>query len=258
MRIISLLTDFGLTDWFVGTIKGVILGLNPRARIVDITHNIPPGDIRAAAFALATSYRFFPAGTVHVAVVDPGVGSARKAIAVRTANHFFVGPDNGVLSWALRAEKVEAIHVLENEDYLLHPISHTFHGRDIFAPVAAHMAQGVALRKLGPAAKAFVRLPWPEPKRRGRRIHGEVIYIDRFGNAITNIENEVIRRTQGCSCDVRVGGRRYSSPLRMFYRAVPEKTPVAIPGSCGLLEIAVNGGSAEKRLGLSVGMRVVL
>src|SRR6516162_6409559 len=126
MSVITLLTDFGLADWFVGTMKGVILSVNPRARIVDITHDIAPGDIRAAAFALAASSRFFPSGTVHVVVVDPGVGSSRKAIAVRTANYFFVGPDNGVLSWALRAEKVKAIHLIENEDYMLRPVSHTF------------------------------------------------------------------------------------------------------------------------------------
>src|SRR5262249_52467868 len=159
------LTDFGLADWFVGSMKGVILSINPRARIVDITHDIAPGETRAAAFALMASYRFFPAGTVHVAVVDPGVGSARKAIAVRTANYFFVGPDNGVLSWALRSERVNAIHRLENAAYMLQPISHTFHGRDIFAAVAAHLASGVEPRKFGRATKDFDRLLWPVPER---------------------------------------------------------------------------------------------
>src|SRR5436309_8040773 len=127
MAIISLITDFGTKDWFVGTMKGVILGINPRASVVDITHEIAPGDIRGGAFALAASCRFFPKGSIHVAVVDPGVGSDRKAIAVRTADYCFVGPDNGVLSLALRNEKIQAIHALENENYFLQPVSHTFH-----------------------------------------------------------------------------------------------------------------------------------
>src|SRR5438034_5870447 len=129
MQIITLTTDFGLADWFVGTMKGIIVGVNPRGSIIDITHDISPGDIRAGAFALAASCRFFPKGTIHVAVVDPGVGSHRKAIAVQTANYFFVGPDNGVLSWALRQEKIKTIRALENEKYFLHPVSSTFHGR---------------------------------------------------------------------------------------------------------------------------------
>jgi S-adenosyl-L-methionine hydrolase (adenosine-forming) len=258
VQVITLLTDFGLADWFVGTMKGVILSLNPRARIVDITHAIPAGDIRAGSFALMVSCRYFPPGTVHVAVVDPGVGSARKAIAVQTANYTLLGPDNGVLSWALRAEKIKAVRLLENEECMLSSVSHTFHGRDIFAPVAAHLARGVPPRKLGPAAKDFVRLPWPEPARRGRRIHGEVIYIDRFGNAITSIGNEFLPRTPSRSCEIQVGARRYKCPLKEFYQAAPRNTPVAVPGSCGLLEIAVNGDSAEKLLGLRVGTKVLL
>src|SRR5215470_12088098 len=133
--IISLTTDFGSKDWFVGTMKGVILRINPNAKIVDISHEIPAGDIRAGAFALLASYRFFEKGAVHVAVIDPGVGSSRRAIAVQTANCFFVGPDNGVLTWLLRNEKIRAIHALENQEYFLDSISQTFHGRDVFAPI---------------------------------------------------------------------------------------------------------------------------
>src|SRR5947207_396860 len=132
--VVTLTTDFGSHDWFVGTMKGVILGINPKASTVDITHELPPGDVRAGGFALAASYSFFPTGTVHVTVVDPGVGSRRRAIAVQTSKYFFIGPDNGVLSWALRKEKVRAIHGLENEQYFPRSISRTFHGRDIFAP----------------------------------------------------------------------------------------------------------------------------
>ncbi len=149
MRAITLTTDFGLGDWFVGTMRAVILGIHPRANVVDITHGIPPGDIRAGAFALMASCRFFPRGTVHVAVVDPGVGSRRRAIAVRSANHFFVGPDNGVLSWALGLEEIKTIRLLENPEYFLAPVSRTFHGRDIFAPVAAHLSRGLRASRLG-------------------------------------------------------------------------------------------------------------
>ena len=159
--------------------------------MVDLTHDLPPGDIRGGAFALAASHRFFPKGTIHVAVVDPGVGSRRRAIAVQTAKGVFVGPDNGVLSWALAKEKVRAIHALENEAYFLQPVSRTFHGRDIFAPVAAHLSRGVPIQKLGPALKDFVRLDWPEPRVRRGGFEGEVVYIDRFGNAITNLEGRL-------------------------------------------------------------------
>src|SRR5262245_4734331 len=143
MHVITLTTDFGTRDWFAGTMKGVILGINPRATIVDLTHGIPAGDVRTGAFALAAGYRFFPKGTVHVAVVDPGVGGKRGALAVQTANYFFVGPDNGVLSFALRDEKIKAIYRLENRELFMKAVSHTFHGRDVFAPVAAYLSRGI-------------------------------------------------------------------------------------------------------------------
>jgi len=184
MRLITLLTDFGMKDWFVGAMKGVILSLQPRATVVDITHEIPTGDVRAGAFALAASYWLFPRGTIHLAVVDPGVGSQRKAIAVRTTDYVFLGPDNGVLSWALARQKVRAIHALENEHYFLRNVSRTFHGRDIFSPVAAHLSRGVSIKRLGPPLLDFQRLEWPEPRQRKGRIEGQVVYIDRFGNAI--------------------------------------------------------------------------
>ena len=257
MSLITLTTDFGLTDWFVGTMKGVILGINPRATIVDITHDVQPGDIRAASFALAVSYRFFPKGTVHVAIVDPGVGSSRKAIAVQTANYFFVGPDNGVLSWALRKEKIKAVRSLENHTYFLCPISHSFHGRDIFAPAAAHLAGGLSIRKLGPDRKHLVQLPWPELVRRKNRVEGEVIYIDRFGNGITNIPDKLGCNSGLNSCEI-YPKRRWRCPVKDFYEAVPAGMPVMIAGSAGFMEIAVNGGSAEKQLALKIGTAVVL
>ncbi|MCX6927670.1 MAG: SAM-dependent chlorinase/fluorinase [Verrucomicrobia bacterium] len=257
MSVITLTTDFGTRDWFVGTMKGVMLYLQPQATVVDITHEILPGDIRGGAFALAASDRFFPKGTVHVAVVDPGVGSQRKAIAVRTAHCFFVGPDNGVLSWALAKQKITAIHTLENDAYFLQPVSRTFHGRDVFAPVAAHLSRGVPIKKFGPAQSDFVRLDWPEPRKRRKGIEGEVVYIDRFGNAITNLEIRELRRSDGAFCEV-FAKRPRVYPLRSCYQAVEPKTPVALVGSSGFLEIAVNGGSAEEVLGLRIGTRVLL
>jgi len=253
VQIITLTTDFGTRDWFVSTMKGVILGIAPRAVIVDITHEIPAGDVRAAAFALAAACRFFPKGTVHVAVVDPGVGGARKAIAVQTAKYAFVGPDNGVLSWALAKEKIKSVRQLENADYFLRPVSHTFHGRDIFAPVAANLARGAAIRKLGPAQKDFVRLSWPQPRVERDHIEGEVAFIDRFGNAITNIENTSLNRRDRLEVFLR---RKRICAVNDFYQSVPTGRVVAVPGSSGLLEIAVNGGSAAKRFGLKICDRI--
>jgi S-adenosylmethionine hydrolase len=257
VSVITLTTDLGARDWFVGAMKGVILGIQPRVSVVDVTHEITAGDIRGGAFALAAACRSFPKGTVHVAVVDPGVGSRRKGLAVQTDIGVFVGPDNGVLSRALAKAKVKAIHALENEAYFLRPVSRTFHGRDIFAPVAAHLSRGVPIRKLGPARKDFVRLAWREPRKQRYGIEGEVIYIDRFGNAITNLEGSLVRGPERTVCEIR-GQRRRVCPLKAFYQAVAPGRPVALVGSSGLVEIAVNGGSAEKVFGLRIGTRVVL
>jgi S-adenosyl-L-methionine hydrolase (adenosine-forming) len=249
---ISLITDFGHRDWFVGAMKGVIGGINPRATVIDVTHEIPSGDVRAGAFALKVSYHYFPKGTIHVAIVDPGVGSKRQAIAVRTSNYFFVGPDNGVLSWVLGREKILEIRALENAKYFLHPVSKTFHGRDIFAPVAARLSQGVPLKNFGSLAKGFVKLPWPKPVSSADRIEGEIVYVDRFGNAITNIESNSRR-----DAVVFIKSRKVCR-VGEFYQSVPPGKPVAIAGSSGLLEIAINGGNAAEKLGLRVGSAVVL
>jgi S-adenosyl-L-methionine hydrolase (adenosine-forming) len=256
VSVITLTTDFGTRDWFVGTMKGVIAGIVPKAKVIDLTHDLPQGDIRGGAFALAASWRYFPKGTVHVVVVDPGVGSRRQAIAVQTTKGVFVGPDNGVLCWALARERITAMHALENEAYFVQPVSRTFHGRDVFAPVAAHLSLGVPIRKFGPALKDLVRLSWPEPRVRRGGVEGEVVYIDRFGNAITNLESSLLEGSKRASCEVYAKRRRIC-PLKAFYQAVPPNSPVALVGSSGFLEIAVNGGSAEKVLGVRLGTRVV-
>jgi S-adenosyl-L-methionine hydrolase (adenosine-forming) len=257
MPIITLTTDFGMEDWFVGTMKGVIASISPKATVIDITHAIGSGDIRAGAFALAASYKYFPRGTVHLAIVDPSVGSKRRAIAVQTERYFFVGPDNGVLSYALRGQKIKAVRALENRAYFLESISQTFHGRDVFAPVAAHLARGVAIAKLGPLAREFVRLDWPEPKVDGKSIVGEVIYIDKFGNAITNIPAASIASVGRERYQI-LKGQQELCPIATHYQAVPVRRAVGVPGSSGYLEIAVNGGNASAILGLKLGDRVAI
>ena len=257
MRIITLTTDFGTSDWFVGTMKGVILGLQPRAHLVDITHEIPTGDIRAGAFALAASHGFFPRGTVHVAVVDPGVGSRRRAIAVQTTNSIFVGPDNGVLSLALAREKIKAVHQITNEQLFRRPVSNTFHGRDLFAPVAAYLSKGLALGRVGAPLKEIVKLNWPEPQRTANSIRGEITYIDRFGNTITNIGNTMLASLTEGACEIILKGKRLCG-VQPFYQAVPSGNAVAVPGSSGFLELAINAGSIARKFNLRVGERVIV
>jgi S-adenosylmethionine hydrolase len=254
---ITLTTDFGLTDWFVGTMKGVILTIQPRAVIVDLNHGIPRGNIQAGAFSLAASYHFFPRQTIHVAVVDPGVGSRRPSIAVQTANYFFVGPDNGVLSLALSRERIKTIRRLDNEKYFLSPVSYTFHGRDIFAPVAAHMSKGLPMRGFGSEQKDYFEPGWAVAgkEKNARRIRGEVIYIDQFGNAITNIAHDQLRSPETCMISIR---REFSCPVRRFYEEAPARKLTGILGSNGLLELAVKNGSATEKFGLKVGDDVIV
>ena len=256
IAVVTLLTDFGPKDWFVGTMKGVILGICSNAQIIDVTHEVSPGDVRAAAFVLAGGYSYFPRRTVHVAVIDPGVGSSRPAIVARTTKYFFVGPDNGVLSLALRREKIVAIHRLENRRYFLPDLSHTFHGRDVFAPVAAHLGNGVSPARFGPACDDFEKFSWPEPRKVEDGWRGEVVYVDRFGNAITNLGNDLISEGSA-EWSLRFKSGR-NCPVRSCYQAVPAGGVVAVPGSCGLIELAINGGSASRKLGLKVGAKVEL
>jgi S-adenosylmethionine hydrolase len=255
--LITFTTDFGTRDWFVGTMKGVVLGISRKTTIVDLTHEVEAGDIRAGAFALAASYHFFPKGTVHVAVVDPGVGSKRQAIAVQTARYYFVGPDNGVLSWALARERIKAIRLIEKDTYFLRPVSQTFHGRDVFAPVAAHLSRGVPIHKFGPGCKNFMGLAWPAPWQTPHGVQGEIVYIDRFGNALTNLNSPVLASLGGAELRVFSAGKRLC-PVVASYSAVPPGAFVAVLSSSGFLEIAINGGSAAGRLKLRVGQKVTV
>jgi hypothetical protein len=252
MAVITLLTDFGLDDEFVGVMKGVILTVNPQACIVDITHGIAPQDRLAAASSLRSAYRYFPSGTVHVVVVDPGVGSSRAIVAVQLQEHFFVAPDNGVLTLVLEDYSVDTIVRVTNDRYFLNAVSRTFHGRDIMAPVAGHISRGVDLSCLGPetTADALVSLPFERSRyQAGESVIGRVVQIDRFGNLITNIEAEkLVRLTdvgRGDHFGIRLGRHRIPG-LSDSYADVPTGSPLAIVGSKGYLEIAVNCGRADR------------
>jgi len=193
VSIITLVSDFGTRDAYVGVLHGVILGIHPGATVVDICHDIPAQDVRSAAFVLSTAYPYFPRGTVHVVIVDPGVGTQRRAIAMRTAEAIFVAPDNGVLSYVLARQSVlETVH-LTQAHYWLAPLSETFHGRDLFAPVAAHLALGTPLHEMGPAIEDAVQFPIPTPLVHGDgSIEGEVLHVDHFGNLITNVPHSLL------------------------------------------------------------------
>ncbi len=254
--ILTLTTDFGLRDAFVGILKGVILSRCPEARLVDLTHGLAPGDVRAGAFVLLSACRFFPRGAIHLAVVDPGVGSGRAALAARTPEAIFLGPDNGLLSWALAGAREVEVRRLTCERLWLRPVSATFHGRDIFAPVAAHLAAGGRFEQVGEQVTDWVRLPWPEPRCEAGDWLGKVLYVDHYGNAITNLPN-ALTESASAHLALRVAGRR-AVPLGSFYQAVPAGQAVVVPGSSGYLEIAINGGSAARALGLEVGSPIRL
>ena len=250
--IITLLTDFGTADYFVGAMKGVILSTNPEARIVDITHEISPQDVRAGAFTLSIAYQTFPANSIHVAVVDPGVGSARRPILVSSDGHFFVGPDNGLFGYIYeRAGKTRVFHLM-NQAFFRQPVSATFHGRDVFAPIAGALSKGVRPEEFGEEINDYVRLPNLQPKRSDAgTIEAAIIHIDRFGNLITNLRrehltDEMIER----SARLIINGREITSFRRFFAEAGEASSDklFAIWGSAGYLEIAAFNASAAQLL----------
>lgn len=255
-NVVSLLTDFGTQDNYVGVMKGVILTILPGTSLVDITHDIPRHSVEHAAFLLERSYRYFPPGTVHLVVVDPEVGGARKPIAVRADKHFFVCPDNGVMSHVLtRLEQWEAREI-ENKDFLLVKMSNSFHGRDLFSPVAAYLSKGVPFEKFGPRLKDPVRFPIEQPKANNGQLEGTIVYIDRYGNLISNIEESLMLSFDGdCKADVSLDGRPVSS-LQTSYSDVPENTPVALLGGFGLLEVAINQGNAKEHFKADLGSTI--
>jgi S-adenosyl-L-methionine hydrolase (adenosine-forming) len=253
--VVTLLTDFGTADYFVGAVKGVILTINPHVSIVDITHEIPPQDIEAGAFTLLTCYRDFPAGTIHMAVVDPGVGSARRPIVVSAGSYYFIGPDNGLFSYVLdREPSPQTFHVTAREYFREEPSS-TFHGRDIFAPVAAALSKGVKPAQLGPQIEDEVRLPPLLPvKRSDGKVEGRIIHIDRFGNCITNLTRADLQASTTLLVNQTV-----IKTFRQFYADDDgSKNQIfAIWGSAGFLELSINGSSAAARLKVKRGDSVI-
>ena len=262
-RIITLTTDFGTSDAYVGVMKGVILGINPRVQVVDITHAIPPQDVQEAAFLIHSAHRYFPKDTIHTIVVDPGVGSNRRAIVCQTDNAFFVCPDNGVLSYLLQGNLQDRpafqATTIENAAYLLPQVSNTFHGRDIFAPVAAHLSLGVPLADIGTPVHNLVQLPIPTMHIADDTLTGQIIKVDSFGNLITNIsQTDFVAFTETVSSYTIQAGDVSINRLNRAYAESGTSEPLAIIGSFGLLEIAVNCGSAEEQLGLKRGDAVII
>ena len=248
-KILTLLTDFGLSDVYVGVMKGAIAQINSSLTVVDLTHQIPPQNIIAARFCLLNAIPYFPVGTVHVAVVDPGVGSNRRAIALQTPIGFLIGPDNGLFGSILARTEIPIAVELTNPNYWRTPTpSNTFHGRDIFAPVGAHLASGVPINSLGETIDpdTLVQRPLPECIQTEDSIEGCIQYIDRFGNLITNIPGSYVG---GQNWYVRVAGRKINSG--QTYADSSEGEAIAVIGSHGYVEIAVNSGSAQSRLQLN-------
>lgn len=256
--VIALLTDFGLRDHYVGTMKGVMLGICPEATFVDISHEIPPQDVEAAALELAAAYRYFPASTVFLVVVDPGVGSARRAIAIEAERRRFVAPDNGVLSAMLESSSAGQVVELTDRRYQLSTVSRTFEGRDRFAPAAAWLAAGVELAALGRAAGSIHRLDRPQPIVMADGIEGLVLRVDRFGNLTTNIERETLAPlSRRGPIQVHIAGRVVSLIVSAYAEATPGAL-CALLGSTDHLEIAVAGGSAARVLTVARGAPVTV
>ena len=264
MPVIALLTDFGLSDPYVGIMKGGILSICPQASVVDVSHDVEPQDIRAAAYLLDSAYPYFPGKTVHTVVVDPGVGSGRSVIAVQAGGHYFLAPDNGVLTKVLADKDLQAAVRVENRQYFLHPVSRTFHGRDIFAPVAAHIAEGKPLDAFGPriSAEDMVQLALPAACLSGQgEVVGVVITADRFGNLITNIPENLVRQlapgTDETRLQVQVGSHKIKGFSESYHSVSPGEL-LAIIGSRGYLEISVNQGNARTLCGVGKDELVVV
>jgi S-adenosylmethionine hydrolase len=257
--IVTLTTDFGLADHFVVTVKGVILNIAPEAEIIDISHSVKPFDVLEGALTIAASYSYFPSGTIHLVVVDPGVGTSRRPIIATSERHHFVGPDNGVLSLALRREERARVFHVTAGHYFLQPVSQTFQARDIFGPVAAELARGVSIPKFGEEIADFIKLDVPLPQRINENtMLGEVIKVDHFGNLITNLTSERVAQMAApppATVKISIGGREITA-LREAYGGGASGELFGIVGGMGYLEIAANQASAAEILGVGVGAKV--
>ena len=255
--LITLTTDFGQADHFVGTMKGVILRIVPRARIIDITHEIGPYELGEAAFVLAQAWRYFPKGTIHVVVVDPGVGSMRRPILAAAGGHYFVAPDNGVLTMIYDAVPAK-VRAISNVKLMGKQVSRTFHGRDVFAPTAAHLARGVPLARFGKLIEDYTRSSLAKPARLSRNVwSGSILKVDRFGNLITNLHIDEFPDVKTQPIELRVSLERVRR-LALTYAETDIGEVFVIVGSSGYLEVAANQASAAKTLGCGAGASVEL
>lgn len=261
LPLITLLTDFGERDWFVASMKGVILSISPSARIVDFSHHITPHRIGEAAYCVQSCYRYFPEGTVHVAVVDPGVGSSRRAILVKTARYYFVAPDNGLLTPIFTEEPDAEIWQLENRQYQLESPGATFHGRDVFAPAAAWLSTGVAAASFGRPISDPVTIDWPQPTVEGARVRGQIVYVDRFGNLISNIAvahlGGMVSVTRRDRLHIRVGAHQIQGMVASYSEGGSDRACVLINGN-GMLEVFAREQRAVDLLGAGLGTAIEL
>lgn len=266
--IVTLTTDFGTEDAYVPAMKGTMLSIAPQARLVDVTHQIDPQDVMESAFVLKAAQPFFPDGTVHLLVVDPGVGTERRAVALRHNGHWYVGPDNGVFPLVLDGETPEAMVELDHPDaWRTDTPSTTFHGRDIFSPAAAHLAAGRSLGGLGTPIDALESLHWAEPTAHDGTVQGWIVHVDHFGNCITNIRRSTLRQALDLDGTVipdglppveAYVGNTILKTMGITYGDVAEEEPLLLFGSTGFLEVSVNGGNAAERLAIRKGDSIKL
>ncbi|MCE5252324.1 SAM-dependent chlorinase/fluorinase [bacterium] len=254
--LVTLTTDFGTRDPYAGIMKGVLYSSNPNVTVIDITHDIAPHDIIDAAFTLARVFEYFPAGTVHVAVVDPEVGGQRKNVALKTDRSIFIGPDNGIFAMVLEKTKPNEIREITNPPFILDKISSTFHGRDVYAPCAGHLSSGKNFGDVGPVVERLKKLDFPEITYKGNVLIGEVIAIDSFGNLITNISRHSFKSFIGRqNAEIFFGPERFQK-IMDHYSEVPKGSPLALFGSSGHLEISMNEGNAASYFMTAKGCKV--
>lgn len=261
ISVVTLLTDFGDRDYFVASMKGVILNINPQARVVDLSHTVRPQDIEDAAYLLKSCYRYFPDGTIHVAVVDPGVGTSRRPLLVTTSRYFFLAPDNGVLSYVFQDELSVEVRAVQNKQYRLDSEGATFDGRDLFAPAAAWLTRGQAPGSYGPLIRDAVKLPIPEPAWLNAALTGQIVYVDRFGNLISNLTPLHLKEVQGATkraaVTIRIAGTAIEGLVGSYEEGTPN-APGALINSNGQVEIFIKRGSAAEVLKVGRGERIQL
>ncbi len=256
-RIITLTTDFGSQDYYVSAMKAVILGISPDVRLVDISHDLPPQDIMAGAWVLKNTAFLYPPGTIHLAVIDPGVGSNRRPVLVEVRDQLFVGPNNGLFSLVVESEE-HRVFELSNKQFWRDKVSPTFHGRDIFAPVAAWLSKGEMAEHFGRELRELTTYRWAKPIADEEGVQGWVMHIDRYGNLITNIPESFIRKYDSTSAFKIYVGNTILKSISDTFSEVPDGEAVALIGSSGMLEIAINKGNAEQMLGVEKGAPVSL